>query len=84
MYYFRMADCKDDLCLKWSEFESNLTKTFDQLRRSQDFVDVTLNVGGNSIKCHKVLIKYLKSNIVKNTLILFEMTGLCKYIETLL
>ena len=50
----RMEDAKEDYVLKWSEFQTNLTSTFDQLRRTEDFVDVTLSVGGRSIKCHKV------------------------------
>ena len=60
-----MVDTKDDYCLKWTEFESNLTRTFNQLRKSQDFVDVTISVGGSSLKCHKVKI-FLKSFQVKN------------------
>ena len=50
----RMEEAKEDYVLKWSEFQTNLTSTFDQLRRTEDFVDVTLSVGGRSIKCHKV------------------------------
>ena len=49
-----MEESRDELCLKWDNFQSNLTDTFDQLRKSEDFVDVTLTVGGRSIKCHKV------------------------------
>lgn len=49
-----MEEPKEDYCLKWSEFQTNLTNTFDQLRKTEDFVDVTLSVGGKSLKCHKV------------------------------
>lgn len=49
-----MDETKEDLCLKWDNFQSNLTDTFNQLRKNEDFVDVTLSVGGQSIKCHKV------------------------------
>ena len=50
----KMEEKSQDYCLKWDQFQSNLALTFDQLRRCEDFVDVTLSVGGNSIKCHKV------------------------------
>ena len=49
-----MEEPKDELCLKWDNFQSILTDTFDQLRQAEDFVDVTLSVGGRSLKCHKV------------------------------
>ena len=49
-----MEEPKENYCLKWSEFQTNLTNTFDQLRKTEDFVDVTLSVGGKSLKCHKV------------------------------
>ena len=49
-----MDEQKDDFCLKWAEFQSNLSFTFDQLRKSEEYVDVTLSVEGKSIKCHKV------------------------------
>eukprot|EP00092_Neocalanus_flemingeri_P002323 GFUD01002481.1.p1 GENE.GFUD01002481.1~~GFUD01002481.1.p1 ORF type:complete len:605 (-),score=132.40 GFUD01002481.1:649-2463(-) len=51
-----MEEPRDELCLKWDNFQSNLTDTFDQLRKTEDFVDVTLTVGGRSIKCHKVVL----------------------------
>ena len=49
-----MEEKAKDFCLKWDQFQANLALTFDQLRRCEDFVDVTLSVGGHSIKCHKV------------------------------
>ena len=49
-----MTDPKEDYVLKWSEFQSSLTSTFDKLRRSEEFVDMTLSVEGKTIKCHKV------------------------------
>jgi len=51
-----MEEPKDELCLKWDNFQSILTDTFDQLRQAEDFVDVTLSVGGRSLKCHKVVL----------------------------
>ena len=41
-------------CLRWNNYQSNLTLVFDQLLQNEAFVDVTLTTGGRSIKCHKV------------------------------
>ena len=49
-----MVESKDDYILKWSEFQSSLASTFDKLRRSGEFVDMTLSVEGKTLKCHKV------------------------------
>lgn len=51
-----MEEPKEEMCLKWDNFQSILTNTFDQLRQAEDFVDVTLSVGGRSLKCHKVVL----------------------------
>lgn len=43
-------------CLRWNNYQSNLTSVFDQLLQSESFVDVTLACDGHSIKAHKMVL----------------------------
>lgn len=43
-------------CLRWNNYQSNLTCVFDQLLQSESFVDVTLACDGNQIKAHKIVL----------------------------
>ena len=43
-------------CLRWNNYQSNLTNVFDQLLQNELFVDVTLACDGNSIKAHKMVL----------------------------
>jgi hypothetical protein len=43
-------------CLRWNNYQSNLTCVFDQLLQSESFVDVTLACDGHSIKAHKMVL----------------------------
>lgn len=43
-------------CLRWNNYQSNLTSVFDQLLQNESFVDVTLACDGRSIKAHKMVL----------------------------
>lgn len=43
-------------CLRWNNYQSNLTTIFDQLLQNESFVDVTLACDGRSIKAHKMVL----------------------------
>lgn len=43
-------------CLRWNNYQSNLTSVFDQLLQTEAFVDVTLACDGRSIKAHKMVL----------------------------
>ena len=44
-------------CLRWNDYQTNLTNVFDQLLQTESFVDVTLTTDeGQSVKCHKVVL----------------------------
>lgn len=43
-------------CLRWNNYQSNLTSVFDQLLQNESFVDVTLVCDGHSIKAHKIVL----------------------------
>lgn len=59
---FTMQQCGDSpqppqqFCLRWNNYQSNLTNVFDQLLQSESFVDVTLACDGHSIKAHKMVL----------------------------
>ncbi|XP_042888921.1 serine/arginine repetitive matrix protein 1-like isoform X7 [Penaeus japonicus] len=43
-------------CLRWNNYQSNLTQVFDQLLQAESFVDVTLSCEGNSVKAHRMVL----------------------------
>lgn len=43
-------------CLRWNNFQTNITSQFETLRQEEDFVDVTLTCDGKSVKAHKVVL----------------------------
>jgi len=45
----------ENFCLTWSEFESNISLTFRELREEKDFFDVTLSCGDEQIQAHKLV-----------------------------
>lgn len=46
----------DKFCLKWNEFEINVSTAFRELRNDKDFFDVTLACDGHQLEAHKVII----------------------------
>ena len=46
----------EKFCLKWNEFESNVSTAFRELREDRDFFDVTLACDGNQLEAHKVIL----------------------------
>ena len=52
-----MSSSAENLCLRWNDFEQNITSTFGALRQDRDFVDVTLvSEDGQTIELHKVVL----------------------------
>ena len=51
------SDSPEKFCLKWNEYETNISSTFKDLRNDQDFVDVTLAGDGDfQIEVHKIVL----------------------------
>ena len=46
----------EKFCLKWNDFESNVSTAFQELRENRDFFDVTLACEGNQLEAHKVIL----------------------------
>ncbi|XP_030385729.1 protein bric-a-brac 2 [Scaptodrosophila lebanonensis] len=50
------AGNSQQFCLRWNNYQSNLTNVFDELLQNESFVDVTLACEGHSIKAHKMVL----------------------------
>ena len=46
----------EKFCLKWNDFESNISVAFRGLRDDKDFFDVTLACEDEQIQAHKVIL----------------------------
>lgn len=46
----------EEVCLKWSNFSSNITKNIDELWKDESLVDVTICSEGQCIQAHKVIL----------------------------
>jgi len=46
----------EKFCLKWNDFETNVSTAFQELREERDFFDVTLACDGNQLQAHKVIL----------------------------
>lgn len=56
-----MADIDDPptdqhFCLRWNNFQANITSQFDALRCDEDFTDVTIACEGQRLLAHKVVL----------------------------
>ncbi|XP_050510549.1 protein abrupt-like isoform X2 [Diabrotica virgifera virgifera] len=43
-------------CLKWNNFQANITSQFETLRDDEDFTDVTIACEGQKLQAHKVVL----------------------------
>jgi len=46
----------EKFCLRWNDFESNISSSFSELRDDKDFFDVTLSCDDEQIQAHKLII----------------------------
>ena len=51
----------EKFCLRWNEFEKNISTSFKELREDKDFFDVTLVCDNNQIQAHKVILSACSS-----------------------
>ncbi|XP_043527282.1 broad-complex core protein isoforms 1/2/3/4/5-like isoform X3 [Frieseomelitta varia] len=52
-------------CLRWNNYQSNMTSVFHQLLQTEAFVDVTLACNEASLKAHKVVLSACSSYFQK-------------------
>jgi hypothetical protein len=48
----------EKLCVRWNDFQLNISSAFQELREDEDFLDVTLSVGSGlqQVKAHRVIL----------------------------
>ncbi|XP_023319828.1 protein bric-a-brac 1 isoform X8 [Eurytemora carolleeae] len=46
----------EKFCLRWNDFESNISKAFREIREDKDFFDITLACEDDQIPAHKVIL----------------------------
>ena len=46
----------EKFCLRWNDFESNISVAFRELREDRDFFDVTLACDDEQMQAHKVIL----------------------------
>jgi len=46
----------EKFCLRWNDFETNISSAFRELREEKDFFDVTLSCDDDQIQAHKVIL----------------------------
>merc|ERR1711892_203033 len=51
----KMGDT-EKFCLRWNDFESNISAAFCELREDKDFFDVTLACDDDQMQAHKVIL----------------------------
>jgi len=60
----------EKFCLRWNDFESNISVAFRELREEKDFFDVTLACEDSQVSAHKVILSacspFFRSILRKN------------------
>ena len=46
----------EKFCLRWNDFETNISVAFRELREEKDFFDVTLACDDSQVQAHKVIL----------------------------
>ena len=46
----------EKFCLRWNDFETNISSAFKQIREDKDFFDVTLACDDDQLEAHKVIL----------------------------
>jgi len=46
----------EKFCLRWNDFESNISVAFREIREEKDFFDITLSCGSRQIQAHKLIL----------------------------
>jgi len=65
-----MSSNAEKFCLRWNDFESNISIAFREIREEKDFFDCTLSCGSRQIQAHKLILSacspFFRSILKKN------------------
>ena len=50
------SNAGEKFCLRWNDFESNISVAFREIREEKDFFDCTLSCGSRQIQAHKIIL----------------------------
>ncbi|KAF5298176.1 hypothetical protein FQA39_LY02600 [Lamprigera yunnana] len=50
------AEDEQQFCLRWNNFQANITSQFETLRDDEDFTDVTIACEGQQLQAHKIIL----------------------------
>ena len=68
---FRTMSSSEKFCLRWNDFEVNISNAFHELKEEKDFTDVTLVCSDNQVEAHKVILatssSFFKRILKKNS-----------------
>jgi hypothetical protein len=56
LHFFQIKMGSEKFCLRWNDFENNISSAFRELRDDKDFFDVTLACDDEQIQAHKVIL----------------------------
>jgi len=56
-----MSGTMEKFCLKWNDFESNVSSAFREIREDKDLLDCTLSCGEKQIQAHKLILSACSS-----------------------
>ena len=60
----------EKFCLRWNDFERNISHAFQELREDKDFFDVTIACDDEQMKAHKVILAacspFFKTILLRN------------------
>ena len=56
-----MASQTENFCLRWNDFEKNISLAFREIREEKEFFDVTLACGNRQVQAHKVILSACSS-----------------------
>ena len=46
----------EQYCLRWNDFQANITTAFKDIRDDEDLLDVTLVSDGQTVRAHKLVL----------------------------
>merc|ERR1712106_832630 len=55
-YFRQLKMSAEKFCLRWNDFETNISVAFKEIREEKDFFDVTLACDDSQIQAHKVIL----------------------------
>merc|ERR1712083_501518 len=56
IFFLQRMGTTEKFCLRWNDFESNISLAFRDIREEKDFFDCTLSCGSRQLQAHKLIL----------------------------